>query len=42
MERLRVYELAQRFLDERDVGFVEEMMDVLRSTNDDPVEGELE
>jgi hypothetical protein len=42
MKCLRVNEAAERFVNERDMGFVEQMMDVLRSPKNDPVERKLE
>ena len=35
-------ELAERLIDQGDVGFAEQMMDVFRRAQDDPVERQLE
>lgn len=35
-------ESSERLIDERDVGFMQEMVDVLGCANDDPIERKLE
>ena len=42
VQRLRMDELAERLVDQGDVRFAEQMVDVLRRAKDDPVERQLE
>ena len=42
MERLGMDELAQRFVDQRDMGVAQQAVDVLGCAQDDPVERQLE